>query len=90
MVHGKEKKMDNKASFITLIVGVVIMTVTAIVSVGYYNIQKDINMKSNIESAIVKGIDPLSVRCAYSSGYDQVCMAYALTHNKPDAPVIRK
>ena len=74
--------MENRATFITLIVGVVIIAVTLIGSTGYYNIQKDLSMKSNIESAIVKGIDPLSVRCAYSSGYDQVCMAYALTHGK--------
>jgi glucose uptake protein GlcU len=78
----KENIMENRATHITLILGVVIMVVTAIGSIAYYNIQKDNNMKSNIESAIVKGIDPLSVRCAYSAGYDQVCMAYALTHGK--------
>ena len=72
----------EKSTFISLVVGVVIMVVTSVSSIVYYNIQKDLNMKSNIESAIVKGIDPLSVRCAYSSGYDQVCMAYALTHGK--------
>lgn len=72
----------EKSTFISLVVGVVIMVVTSVCSIVYYNIQKDNNMKSNIESAIVKGIDPLSVRCAYSSGYDQVCMAYALTHGK--------
>lgn len=82
MEHGKGNNMENRATLITLILGVVIMVVTFIGSMAYYNMQRDNNMKSNIESAIVKGIDPLSVRCAYSTGYDQVCMAYALTHGK--------
>jgi hypothetical protein len=33
-------------------------------------------MKSNIESAIVKGIDPIAVKCAYGKA-DPVCIVYA-------------
>ena len=46
-------------------------------------------MKSNIESAIVKGIDPLAVRCAYEHG-DNVCIAYAISHGKIDSQAVVK
>ncbi len=47
----------------------------------YYNLQRDIAMKSNIESAIVKGIDPMSVRCAYGAS-DAVCVVYTANLKK--------
>ena len=37
----------EKSTFISLVVGVVIMVVTSVSSIVYYNIQKDNNMKSN-------------------------------------------
>ena len=43
-------------------------------------------MHTNIESAISKGIDPIAVRCSYASPTDNVCLAYAITHNTVDAP----
>jgi type III secretory pathway component EscV len=66
---------------LAFIIGAVLVAVTAIVCVTYYNLKKDEHLKSNVESAIVKGIDPLSVRCAY--GYsDTLCIVYATTHGK--------
>jgi hypothetical protein len=43
-------------------------------------------MHTNIESAINKGIDPIAVRCSYANPTDNVCLAYAITHNTVDAP----
>jgi hypothetical protein len=77
------ENMDNKES-LAFIIGVVLIAVTAIGCATYYNYHKTNSMKSNIESAIVKGIDPLAVRCAYEHG-DNVCIAYAISHGKMDS-----
>jgi hypothetical protein len=34
-------------------------------------------MAANIENAIAKGVDPLSVRCSYVKSDDIICIAYA-------------
>ena len=60
----------------SLIVGSVLVIVTGIVCLTYYHVKKDESVRSSIESAIVKGIDPMSVRCAYGAT-DTVCVAYA-------------
>lgn len=67
--------------FVSVIVGVVIVAVTAALCITYYGIKRDDAIKSNIESAIVKGIDPVSVRCAYDNN-GSMCVVYAATHNK--------
>ena len=72
---------------ITLCVSIVVITITAIVSSTYYSIQQNEAMKSSIESAIVKGIDPMAVRCAYGSN-DNICMVYAATMGKNRATPI--
>jgi hypothetical protein len=46
-------------------------------------------MSKNINEAMNKGIDPLSVRCTYAADTDNICLAYALRsreHNT-DIPV---
>ncbi len=63
---------------ITFATIVVLITSTLIASVTYYNIKRDEALKSSIESAIVKGIDPMAVRCAYGAS-DSVCLVYAST-----------
>lgn len=52
-------------------------------SVVYYNVAKDQFIKSNVDSAVAKGIDPVSVRCAYASSEDRICLAYAVSVGKP-------
>ena len=74
----KELTMNETISFV---VGVVLVLITGIGCATYYNHHKTEAMKSNIESAIVKGIDPIAVRCAYERG-DNVCIAYAISHGK--------
>jgi hypothetical protein len=34
-------------------------------------------MAGNIDGAIAKGIDPLSVRCSYAKSDDLICVAFA-------------
>ena len=56
---------------------VLIAFVTFIGSIAYYNLQELNAVKTNIEAAAAKGIDPVAVRCAYASSNDMVCVAYA-------------
>ena len=67
--------MNDRVFVISVLVGVV----TLIGSVTFYEYNQLNAMKSNIESAIVKGIDPVAVRCAYANERDIVCVAYAAT-----------
>jgi hypothetical protein len=61
-------------------ISVLIAIVTLIGSITYYKHSEMMAIKSNVESAIVKGIDPVAVRCAYASERDVVCVAYAASH----------
>lgn len=70
-----------KAEVIGLIIAATISIIAIITGVTYYNIKRDDAMKSNIESAIVKGIDPIAVRCAYGHS-DNVCVVYAATRER--------
>lgn len=78
------KLTEQKRSFkintdlITISVSVVIMTCAALFSVTMYNINDRNNMAKNIEAAITKGIDPLSVKCAYETTANTTCISYAL------------
>ena len=54
-----------------------IIAVSAIISIAVYNLEEDKLKSANIEQAISKGIDPLSVRCSYANSQDLLCIAYA-------------
>lgn len=57
----------------------VCLTVAIITLIGSITFYKHSELKSverNVESAIVKGIDPIAVRCAYANERDVVCVAY--------------
>ncbi|CAB5220545.1 hypothetical protein UFOVP240_1 [uncultured Caudovirales phage] len=56
--------------------------ITLICSVTYYNYSELKSLERNVESAIVKGIDPLAVRCAYAKNNDTICVAYGTTKAK--------
>ena len=62
-----------------------LVLISGITSIAYYNVQKDRLMSQNIENGIVKGIDPVAVRCAYAQSSDNVCVAYAASkaHEAP-------
>jgi hypothetical protein len=57
-------------------------------SLAFYHLQKDRLMSTNIENGIVKGIDPIAIKCAYDSN-GTMCMVYAATKHG-DSPVGRK
>lgn len=67
-----------RVEIIALIIAATVAIVSLVTGVAYYNIKRDEAMKSNIESAIVKGIDPIAVKCAYGHA-DNVCVVYAAT-----------
>jgi uncharacterized membrane protein len=69
----KEIMMTDRVFIVSLLVGVV----TLIGSVTFYKYTELQAMKSNIESAIVKGIDPVAVKCAYEDRSSNICIAYA-------------
>lgn len=68
--------MDNKVFTISLLIAVC----SLIFSLTFYSYSKLKTIEKNVESAIVKGIDPIAVRCAYSYERDTVCVAYAASH----------
>ena len=70
--------MENtlNKNFLTLVIGLVLIGTTSIGCITYYSLNKMQAMKSNIESAIVKGIDPVAVRCAYKAD-STMCAIYA-------------
>jgi hypothetical protein len=74
----KENMMGNQKVFIF---AVLIGVLSLIGSIAYTKNAELKSMERNIESAIVKGIDPLAVRCAYGDS-TWICMQYASTHGK--------
>jgi hypothetical protein len=71
-----------KTDYIATLVAVSICVLSAICAVAYHEDRELESMKSNIESAIVKGIDPIAVKCAYGKA-DSVCIVYAASKKNP-------
>jgi hypothetical protein len=69
--------MNKAYELLTFIVCATIVIVSAVFSIGYYNINDRALMSKNISEAVAKGMDPLSVRCSYTNSTDTVCVAYA-------------
>mgnify|MGYP003336112237 FL=1 len=69
---------NYSSTFITVVVCIMIMCMTGIISVSLNYINDRNNMAKNIESAISKGVDPLSVKCAYETNPTATCISYAL------------
>jgi hypothetical protein len=65
-----------KSNLTQLIVATTIVLVSAIVSLAIYHYNERVLMSKNIEMAMGKSIDPLSIRCSYASHVDAVCVAY--------------
>jgi len=61
-----------------------IVLLSIVGGIAHYYTQDRQLMSKNIQDAITKGIDPMSVRCSYASETDTVCVAYAYsTHGVP-------
>jgi len=61
----------------TFIVCLTVILLASIGGFGYYSVTDRILMAGNINEAISKGIDPLSVRCSYAKSDDLICVAFA-------------
>jgi len=59
----------------TLAVASVVLA--AIFGMSIYHINDRVLMAGNVEKAIAKGINPMSVRCSYVRGDDPICIAFA-------------
>jgi hypothetical protein len=66
----------------TLVIALAIIFVSVVIGVTYYNVNDRILMSKNIDSAIAKGLDPISVRCSFVTNTDTVCVAYAASSKK--------
>ena len=78
MVIGKLKELIMNDRVFTICFTLAIMTL--ITAVTFYKYSELKSVQSNVESAIVKGIDPIAVRCAYANERDVVCVAYGSSH----------
>ena len=76
---GKLKDFVMKDNIFTA--SVLIAIVVFIGSITFYSYSQLKSVERNVETAILKGIDPIAVRCAYADARDIVCVAYAASHN---------
>ena len=77
-----EELFNMNKDILTIAVSAVIVLCTAIIGAIVYNVNDRNNMAKNIEAAIAKGVDPLSVKCAYETGSNTICITYAATVKK--------
>jgi hypothetical protein len=66
----------------TFVIAVAVVAVAAIVGITIFNVNDRILMSKNIDSAIAKGMDPISVRCSFVTNTDTICVAYAASTKK--------
>jgi hypothetical protein len=71
------EQLQQKSLNVIVIFSITLVVLSAIAAFCIYNINERKLMASNIENAIVKGIDPLSVRCSYARGDDIICVTHA-------------
>jgi large-conductance mechanosensitive channel len=74
MVLTKIKDFIMNDNVLTVSIALVILTMIGAVTFYQYSELK--SLERNVESAIVKGIDPVAVRCAYAKQTDTICIAY--------------
>lgn len=71
--------------YATLILSVLIFTI----SWSLHQWHKQSLMSEDVQMAIEKGIDPLTIRCAYADYKDSICLVYA-TNGKSAVEVLRE
>jgi hypothetical protein len=69
------KELQQASNVIIICVASVIFTL--IVASTIYFIHDKTLMSKNMDNAIAKGMDPLSVRCSYVKSDDIICIAFA-------------
>lgn len=70
-------KMEKFNDLRTIIICASIVVLALIVAGAWYNIHDRTLMAENMNAAIAKGIDPISVRCSYVQSHDLICVAFA-------------
>lgn len=86
-------KFDLKKGDNTVALCITSVILTALVAIGWYNIHDRSLMAENINRAVEKGIDPLSVRCSYVQSQDIICISFAASaqsHNVAQQATTRK
>lgn len=68
----------HKTDFTSVIISLAAITCVLIISISFYHINDRNLMAKNIEQAIAKGVDPLSVRCSYQTQADPICITYSM------------
>lgn len=63
---------------ITGLVCLCIVLLASIFSYFWFSISDRKLMAANIDSAIAKGVDPMTVRCSYAPSTDNICVAFAI------------
>ena len=64
------------------IICLTIVIAASVLGTSIYHVNDRVLMAKNIQDAIAKEIDPLSVRCSYARGADPVCIAFAARKNE--------
>jgi hypothetical protein len=72
----REKIMEKGLGAITTF-SVTLVLLSVVTAICIYGLNERKLMAANIENAIAKGVDPLSVRCSYVKSDDIICIAYA-------------
>jgi hypothetical protein len=73
--------MMEESKLFTVSLTVVILA--AILGISVYHINDRNLMAKNIDNAIAKGINPMTVRCSYVRGDDPICIAFAAKSEEP-------
>lgn len=83
---------DENMNYATIsyIISATIIFLSGIISLSYYSINSKNLMAKNIDSAIARGIDPISVRCSYADSKDIICIAHAASASSHQPPVSGK
>jgi hypothetical protein len=69
--------INKKLDLITFIISGALVVISIVIGITYYNVNDRKLMSANIDSAIAKGIDPISVRCSFAYSGDTICVAHA-------------
>jgi hypothetical protein len=76
------EEVKRKGSNDLVVLAITFVVLATIIAVCYYAMNDRKLMASNIEDAIAKGIDPLTVRCSYVRDYDTICIAHAAANGR--------
>ena len=77
ILNKKEKVIMEKGLSSTTTISITVVLLSIVAAICWYGLNDRKLMAGNIENAIAKGIDPLTVRCSYAKSDDIVCIAHA-------------